>query len=191
MKKVLIITAHPSTKGFTHRIANAFKDGATSKGNEVEILDLYKTEHQIPFLSFEEKKDMMNLSPAVVAIQAKMNWADSVVWVHPLWWMGAPAIMKNMIDSVFMPHFAYKYTGPGQRVKLLKGKDAYVFITCDGSNLTYSLLGMPFRVIWQLCTLWFCGFKNKSFKVFDKSLFKTEEHRLKFLAKIKKIGERV
>ena len=40
--KTLIITAHPSSLGFTHKIAEAYKTGAQSIGCEVEILDLYK-----------------------------------------------------------------------------------------------------------------------------------------------------
>ena len=43
---VLIITAHPSSKGFTHKIAESFKTGAEASGKTVEILDLYKTDLQ-------------------------------------------------------------------------------------------------------------------------------------------------
>ena len=188
MKKVLIVTAHPSSKGFTHRIANAFKGGAISKGHEVEILDLYKTEHQIPFLNFEEKKDMANLSPTVLALQAKIAVVDELVFVHPLWWLGPPAILKNFLDNVLMPHFAYKYTPEGKRQGLLKGKNGRVFITCDGPMYLYLCMGLPFISTWAFAVLYFCGLYPKTFRVFDRSFKKTEEDRLAFLDKVKKIA---
>ncbi len=42
----LIITAHPSSKGFTHIIAASFAKGLESNTNTFEILDLYQTEFQ-------------------------------------------------------------------------------------------------------------------------------------------------
>jgi putative NADPH-quinone reductase len=190
MKKILIVTAHPSSHGFTHRIANTFKSGAESKGHEVEILDLYKTDLQIPFLKFEEKSDMANLSPAVLAIQDKMRWSTDMVFIHPLWWMGTPAIMKNFFDNVLTPGFAYKYID-GKRHGLLKDKMGHVIITCDGPMYLFKLIFTPFKTIWNLGLLYFCGLRQKTFQVYDRSLFKDENDRLKFLAKIQKIAERL
>ncbi len=190
MKKILIVTAHPSSHGFTHQIANAFKEGALSKGHEVEVLDLYKTDLQMPFLTFEEKKEMANLSPAVLAIQDKMRWSTDMVFVHPLWWMGTPAIMKNFFDNVLTPGFAYKYID-GKRHGLLKDKTGHVFITCDAPMYLFRLMFVPFKMIWNFGLLYFCGLKHKSFEVFDRKLFRTEEEQQKFLKKVKKIAMKI
>lgn len=186
---VLIITAHPSSLGFTHKIAAAFKEGAESAGKTVEILDLYKTDLQMGFLTYENlREDSVKPNPVREKFQAKITAASEVVFVHPLWWMGAPAIMKNFLDTVITPHFAYYYKN-GWPVGMMNGKKGYVFITCDGRRWLYFLMAMPFWTNWTLATLKFCGFKSKVVTLFEK-FKKTEPQLEKFLTRVKKYGAR-
>ena len=53
----LIITAHPSSQGFTHKIAEAYQAGSVSQGATVEILDLYKTPYRQDFYAFENIRE--------------------------------------------------------------------------------------------------------------------------------------
>lgn len=188
--RTLIVTAHPSSKGFTHQIAEAYKKGKESKGDAVEILDLYKTGLKQDFLRFEDiRADLAKPDPVREAIQAKITAADNIVFVHPLWWVNPPAIMKNFIDVNFSAHYAFKYVN-GKPVGLLKGKTASVFITCDGSLWMYLLMAMPFMTIWKYPILMLCGLKVQAFKVFDKKLFRTEAEKDKFLKKVERIAIR-
>ena len=187
--KVLIITAHPSSKGFTHRIADAFAQGAREAGKEVEIIDLYKTNLKQDFLTFEDKSDMAKADPIRSAIQAKIQAASELVFVHPLWWMGTPAIMKNFIDINISSQFAFRYV-KGWPVGLLKGKKGHVFITCDGRMWLYWLMAVPFRTIWSLGILRFCGIKPVTFKVLHEKYRRTEEYMNKFLEMVKGRGKK-
>ncbi len=191
MSHTLIITAHPSSQGFTHNIAEAFKSGKLEKDaqNTVEILDLYKTDLQMGFLSYEEKSDMAKPNPVREKLQAKITAATDIVFIHPLWWMGAPAIMKNFLDNVMSAHFAFKYEN-GKPIGLLKGKNAHVFITCDGSAWLYRLLFVPFRTIWQLGVLGFCGLTVKTYSLFDKKFMRTEGEKTTYLEKVKDFAKR-
>lgn len=182
---VLIITAHPSSKGFTHAIAASFKKGAEEAGKTVEILDLYKTDLQMGYMSFEEKTDMALPNPVREKLQAKITAAHEIVFIHPLWWMGMPAIMKNFVDSVVSAHFAFYYKN-GWPVGMLKGKKGHVFITCDGRMWLYWLLAMPFRIIWNIGILRFCGISPKTFKVFSEKYKRTEEEQKAFLHMVEK-----
>lgn len=105
----LIITAHPSSQGFTHAIANTYRESCEQKGYTVEMLDLYKTEFQLSFLRYEDKAELKNTFPAQQALQAKITTADELVFVFPIWWIGMPAILKNFFDVVFSSGFAYRY----------------------------------------------------------------------------------
>ncbi|MBU3668419.1 MAG: NAD(P)H-dependent oxidoreductase [Candidatus Taylorbacteria bacterium] len=186
----LIVKAHPSSKGFTHRIADAYKRGKESKGDTVEVLDLYKTDLQQPFLAFENiREDLSKPDPVRAQIQEKITKADNIVFVHPLWWVGMPAILKNFIDVNFSAHFAFKYVN-GRPVGLLKGKTSSVFITCDGSLWIYRLLTMPFKTIWKYPILRLCGLKVQAFEVFDKKLFRSEAEQEAFLKKVESIAVR-
>jgi NAD(P)H dehydrogenase (quinone) len=184
---VLIVTAHPSSKGFTHQIAKSFKEGAEAAGKTVEILDLYKTDLQMLYLNFEEPKDMANPNPVREKLQAKITAANELVFVHPLWWMGTPAIMKNFLDNVIASHYAFYYKN-GWPIGMLTGKKGHVFITCDGRMWLYWLMAIPFRTIWNLGILKFCGIKPISFKVFSEKYRRTDAEKEVFLRKINKIG---
>lgn len=188
--KVLIVTAHPSSKGFTHQIADSYKKGLETAGHEVEILDLYKTDLKQDFLRYEEKSDMAKPDATREAIQAKIAAAGHISFVHPMWWVSMPAIMKNFIDVNIAAHFAFKYVN-GSPVGLLKGKTTSVFITCDGSRFIYWVIAKPFWTIWKFGILNLCGLKITAFKLFDRKLFRTEEEKGAFLQKVEKIGKKL
>lgn len=207
-KKVLVITAHPSSLGLTHRIAEAYKKGAESAGASVEILDLYKTELKQDFLRFENIRETPT-DAAKTAMQQKIADADELVFVHPLWWMGPPAILKNWLDVNFSARFAFRYekrvgfwskfigffaapfTGKAKRIGMLHGKTACVFITCDGSKLLYLMMGLPFWSIWHFAVLYYCGIKTRAFRVLDKKSFRLEGDWGTYLAKVERIGEMI
>jgi NAD(P)H dehydrogenase (quinone) len=192
----LIVTAHPSSKGFTHEIANKFAETRRKLGYTVEILDLYKTDLKQDYFAYEELRTMP-ADPVKAAMQKKITDANEVVFIHPLWWMGPPAIMKNYIDVNFAARFAYRYLPPsnpnskmGKRVGLLHGKTARVFITCDGSRWTYLALGLPFAVIWVLCILTYNGMTMGNFTLLDRKMFRTREYLDNFLKKVEKIASK-
>ncbi len=185
----LIITAHPSSHGFTHKIANRYKKGAQEAGKKVEILDLYKTKWQQDNFAFENIREFDG-GEAQKEIQKKITWADEMVFVFPLWWFSYPAVLKNFIDINFSSGFAFRYEKVGNKGKLqrlLKGKTARIFITCDGPGWFYKLIMTP-KLSLQYGTLLFCGVKTKSYVIFDKMRFTKEEGREKRLQKVEKLG---
>lgn len=187
--KSLIITAHPSSLGFTHRIASAYKAGVESVGGEVEILDLYKESCNQEYLSFENIKDS-SIDTLRDLYQKKITEANNIVFIHPLWWGSMPAIMKNFIDCNFTPGFAYRYVN-GMPVGLLKGRTASVYITCDGSVWLYRFMGNPFKIIWRFIILYVCGLKVKKISVLGKKFKKTEVQLDSFLKKVNKDARRL
>lgn len=186
--KTLIITAHPSKFGFTQRIAEQYAKGATERGSQVEILDLYASENKQNFLMFEDIKQMP-IDPTVEKMQEKITENDELVFVFPIWWYGEPAIMKNFLDKNFSARFAYHYVD-GKPVGLLTGKTARVFVTADGPKIFHLLLGMPIRNVWWLARLRFCAVKMKSFTYFDKMREKDEENRKKMLERVYEIARK-
>ena len=188
---ILIITAHPSPKGFTHKISLAYKKGVESVGHIVEILHLYDHENQ-SFLSFEDAKAIPP-SDQSQKMQDKIVKADELVFVYPIWWMGPPAILKNFIDNNFTSGFAYKYVKfpilKGRPVGLLKGKKARVFVTTDGAKWMYRLILTPFKLNFKYFFLLFCGIRTRSFIIFGRMLFRSEEKKQKWLEKVENLGK--
>lgn len=186
--KTLIITSHPSSKGFTHRIAKTFAESGKSVGKKVEVIDLYKTDLKQDFLRFE---DAGNFPPdnSREIWQKKIGEADELVIVFPLWWFDSPAILKNWFDNNFTSGFAYKMQKSGIPLRLLKGKIARVFITADGLKIFYWLLGNPFRKNWVLGRLKFCGYKVKTFEVIGNKRKRSENFLKKYLLKVAAIAK--
>lgn len=184
MSKTLIITAHPSSRGLTHGIANVVSDARKEKGVEVEILDLYKTDLKQGFFEYENIREIP-ADPNRDALQKKIMEANELIFVHPIWWLSMPAIMKNFIDNNIQSRFAYRYI-EGKRVGLLKGKTARVYVTCDAPRWLYLFLAVPYFTVWVAGILVFCGIKVDSFTVIRNRAFKDDNERTKYLAKLKK-----
>ena len=130
MKKILIINGHPSADSFCHSLAEAYKRGVIKSDAEVKeiIIGDLRFNPNLEF-GYEEKSE---LEPDLLECQQKIKWADHLVWVHPVWWGGLPAITKGFIDRTFLPGFAFKYRENSVWWdKLLIGKTAHIITTLD------------------------------------------------------------
>lgn len=132
----LIVKAHPASYGFTHKIAETYKETKEKTGGVVEVIDLYDKDLQQPFLCFEDIKTDCGPTDTKTFMQEKIMWADELVFVSPVWQMGVPATMKNYFDVNFTAGFAFKYTQDGL-VQLLKDKKVRFFLTADGPAWLY------------------------------------------------------
>ena len=75
--------------------------------------------------------------------------AQSIIFVHPVWNYGYPAILKGFFDRVFLPGVAFILDGGGDRGKLLPNlthikKVAFV-TTYGGNRWRTMLMGDPPR----------------------------------------------
>ena len=183
--KVLIVTAHPASYGFTHKIANRYKHAKEERGHEVFIMDLYKKKYAQPFLDFEDIKKDTKPTATTRMIQEKIVWADEVVFVFPVWWFGAPAVLKNFLDQNFTSGFAFKYNKQGIRAELLEGRTARIFATADGPWWVYLLFRFSAFMRWRHGVLGFCGIDLKTFDIFaDMFRHKDEASRERMLARV-------
>jgi NAD(P)H dehydrogenase (quinone) len=189
--KSLIITAHPSSQGFTHAIAQRYKETKEKNGHTVEVLNLYTTDLKMGYLQYEEKSDMKNPDPVREAIQGKITAADELVFVFPIWHVNVPAVLKNFFDTIFTGGFAYQYTKDTFIFprKLLIGKTARIFCTCDAFWILYWWIANPLRVILQVGVLGWCGIKVKSYTVFDRMRKCNPEKIQKRLKKVEKLAK--
>ena len=179
----LIITANPKTAGFTHQIAEKISELSLKKGDEVEIFDLYKTDLKQDFPRFENRKELGN-DPVTHAIQAKIVWANELVFVFPIWWGDAPAIMKNFIDCNFCAGFAFRYEN-GKVIGLLKGKTARIIATSGAPTFFYKIL-LHIQLLWNMNRIGFCGIKQKSFTIFG-SMERSKTDRSRYLDTLQKL----
>ncbi len=121
MANILILVAHPDLA--QSRVCSALLAAAQASGAPaLETRDLYRL---YPDYSID-----------VQAEQRALAAAQLVVWLHPLHWYGAPALLKLWIDEVLSFGWAY---GPGGTA--LAGKDLWLVSSTGGSAQDYSAGG--------------------------------------------------
>ncbi|SNT17337.1 NAD(P)H-dependent oxidoreductase [Rhodococcoides kyotonense] len=110
----LVVVAHPDPNSLTHHVAHATADALRTSGGGVDIADL-ATE------GFDPRFDSSDLDfyrgtgstpEAVAAEQQRIDRADHLILVFPMYWWSFPALLKGWIDRVFVNGWAFDYT-PG------------------------------------------------------------------------------
>lgn len=189
----LLITAHPNGKDSSiGGIIEKFETVCINQTNQnIEIIDLYEHNWQQPFYSpaLENNENFLDTRKK---IQQKIEWADELVFIHPLWWGGSPAVLKNFIDANITSKFAYQYPAKDPKSKLisypqglLKGKTAKVYITGDTPSWWYSVLGNPFFLIYKYLIFEFIGLKVVDMKYFGEMRKKSPYQKEQLFNKIK------
>ncbi len=180
--KTLIFIAQPSSKGLIRQMAKQYEGTVKTKGEDVEIIDLYEEQYQMPFLQFEDQKAIPE-NAARTLLQSKISESDHLVFFFPMWWGEYPAIMKNFIDNVFMPGYAFKFKD-GRPVGLLTKKTAEVYMTCGAPRWYYFIFGFPFKKLFTSNTLKFCGISVRQFRLFGNAEKVSPEKKSEILQKI-------
>jgi putative NADPH-quinone reductase len=70
------------------------------------------------------------------AEQAALLEADAIVWMHPIYWYTAPALMKQWFEKVLVSGFAY-----GEGGSRLAGKPVLWVATTGGDEAAFSAEG--------------------------------------------------
>lgn len=190
MKRITIINGHPNAKSFNFAIAESYLKGAIASGAQVETITIAELKFN-PNLQFGYQK-RTELEPDLLESWEKIKRADHLVWVHPVWFGGLPAITKGFIDRLFLPGMAFQYRENSVWWdKLLKGKTAHIITTLDQPSWYYRLFyGRPSVNQLKKTTLEFCGVKPV--KVSYIGIIKTADdlQREKWLQKVYNLGLR-
>jgi NAD(P)H dehydrogenase (quinone) len=188
MQKVLIINGHPNPDSFNYGIAAAYKQGALTAGAEVkEIVVADLTFNLNLKYGYQKRTD---LEPDLLDAIEKIKWCDHMVWIHPVWWGGLPAILKGFIDRVFLPGFVFQYRENSVWWdKLLIGKSARIITTLDQPSWYYWLMfGRPSVNQLKKSTLEFCGVKPVKVSYVGPIRNSTAAFRAQQLKKIEQLG---
>ncbi len=113
--RVLLLHAHPDPDSFNATLFRVTRDALREGGHEVDAVDLY-AEGFAPVLSREEWQGYTQVpeNRSTVATEAaRVDWAEAIVFVFPVWNFGFPAILKGYIDRVFLPGVSFHLTDRG------------------------------------------------------------------------------
>src|SRR5688500_11151025 len=98
----LVVVAHTDPQSLTQSIARRVAESIVATGHTAEIADL-AAEGFDPSFGPADHAHFGRTAPApaeVLAEQARLDRADALVLVYPIYWWSFPALLKGWIDRV-------------------------------------------------------------------------------------------
>jgi len=120
-KSALIVITHPEKNSLTHALAAAVAQGIEQRGNKVTLADLVAEGFDPRFTRDDYRVSQIGGTPPadVVREQQRIERADALILVFPVYWWSFPALLKGWLDRVLTNGWAYEEGEGGQLVKKL------------------------------------------------------------------------
>lgn len=119
----LIVVAHPDQGSLTHSAARHLAEGIAQpgEGHSFEIADLTAKGFDPGFklADIAAHRRELPIPSDVAAEQARIDRADALVLVYPVYWWSMPGLLKGWIDRVFSNGWAYDDSQGGKIIKKL------------------------------------------------------------------------
>ena len=130
---VFIVYCHPSSDSFTYCVKEEFVKGLSAAGHSCVISDLYAMGFDPLFSDKEYHREAFydlsaDIPDDIAAEHAKINSADAIVFIYPVFWTDAPALLAGWFQRVWTYGFAY---GDDHSMKTLE--KALFLVTMGGS----------------------------------------------------------
>jgi NAD(P)H dehydrogenase (quinone) len=137
---ILIIYAHPSKKSYTFQVLEQLLHALEKEDHSVVLSDLYAMNFLSDMTEREyDREGFGNLelpvSDDVKTEHEKIEQADCIIFLYPVWWSDCPAKLKGWFDRVYSVGYAYGYDSNGLRIQKMKMiKSGHVICTAGHPN---------------------------------------------------------
>lgn len=157
---------NPNKEGtLSNFCADAYEAAAKAAGHEVRRSNIGDLRFD-PILH-KGYRAIQELEPDLTKLQEDIRWCEHLVVVYPLWWSSMPALMKGMVDRMWLPGFGFRFnkmTLFGKTFvtgwqKLLKGRTARVIVLLKNHPFVERFMYGDYTAELDLATLRFSGIK--------------------------------
>lgn len=141
--KVVIVFNHPYEESYCNALLNAVIKGLQKATHDVDLMHLDNDVFN-PVMSKADLKAFVEhkpIDPQVIDYNERLEKADHLIFIFPIWWDLMPAMTKGFVDRVLTPGVVYDHHQRGfGLVPLLKGlKGVTIITTMNKPKLMYSL----------------------------------------------------
>jgi NAD(P)H dehydrogenase (quinone) len=138
-QKALVLMAHPAESSLTRAVTSAIIDALKARGHDAEMVDLAAERFNPIFgpadhAAFAGKA---SLPDDVRKEQRRINRADHLILVYPVYWWAMPALLKGWIDRVFVAGWAFDEDAEGHITKRLGRLKVSLVAIAAASEATY------------------------------------------------------
>ncbi|MCV4288543.1 NAD(P)H-dependent oxidoreductase [Pseudomonas capsici] len=141
----LIVVAHHDPQSLTHSLAAQVAEGLklADPGHTFEIADLYAESFDPVFNLADHAVLREKASPPVdvLAEQARIDRADALVLVYPVYWWSMPGLLKGWIDRVFSNGWAFDFSNDAGLLKKLGHLNVHLIGVAGADAGTYEKYG--------------------------------------------------
>lgn len=141
---VLIVTARPGEASLTQALGRAVAEGVEAAGATAEIADLASEGFDPRFTARDIDVHRATAVPDVdvATEQRRLDRADALILVYPIYWWSFPGLLKGWIDRVFCRGWAYEEDETGAIVEKRLTNLTVHLVALGGSGLkTYARHG--------------------------------------------------
>lgn len=183
--RALVLLGHPDPRSLNAKLAHAYADAWSATGGEARVVDLTRLQFDL-VLRVGHTEDQP-LEPDLVDLRAAFEGAGHVAWFFPIYWGAPPAVVRAVVDRLFLPGWAFQYKGHALPDGLLAGRSSRVVSTMDSPGWWYALAHRwSLHAVMGTATLKFCGFSPVDFTTLF-GVRKLDAHKRE--AWISRIGE--
>jgi NAD(P)H dehydrogenase (quinone) len=158
MTRALVLFAHPCEESFSASLHGVVVETLTRRGWAVDDLDL-NAEGFSPVLTAAERRGYHEVGAnegPVAPFVARLQAAEALVLVFPVWNFGFPAILKGFFDRVFLPGVSFRLEDGFVKPNLTHVRKLAAVTTYGGTRMRALMAGDPprhvvKRAIWHVC----------------------------------------
>ena len=157
--KTLVLYAHPCPDSFNAAVHETVVQTLLARGWDVDDCDL-NAENFAPVLTEPERRSYHDVPANIAPVQGyvdRLQAAEALVMVFPVWNFGYPAILKVFLDRVFLPDVSFKLHNGGVRPGLTNIKRLAACTTYGGTRFRAWMNGDPPRKCVTRAVRYACG----------------------------------
>ncbi|WP_375748834.1 NAD(P)H-dependent oxidoreductase [Vibrio sp. HN007] len=172
--RVLVVFNHPYERSYCNSILESIKEGLAEGHHEFDLIHLdndnfdpvmrSKDLQAFAIARNDPEQAYKLLDPQVLEYKLRIERAEHIVFIFPIWWELMPALMKGFIDKLIFPGIAYEYRGKGtgMATTLTNLKGITMVTTMNTPSIAYKLLfGNAIKKAVMMGTFWKIGIKNR------------------------------
>lgn len=158
MMRALVLYAHPRADSYAAALRDAVTGTLAARRWEVDLCDLY-AEGFDPVMPQAERSGYHDTATNTAPVQAHVDRllaATALIFVHPVWNFGFPAILKGYTDRVFLPGITFRLEEGRVRPAMTHIRKLASVTTYGASRMRAILAGDPprrvmGRAFWHAC----------------------------------------
>lgn len=143
VRSALIVVTHPVSGSLSHTITNRIGEEFAGRGNNVDVADLH-AEGFSPAMTVHDialYRGGGESAPEILREQKRVEKADVLVFVFPVYWWSVPSMLKGWFERVLNGGWAYRVDENGRIVGNMRDVPVLLVATAAGDESGYQRHG--------------------------------------------------